>query len=85
MLDYKITRCIIGVMTLAEYLQTFPRLERRAVRSTIAQSLGITEGYVRSMCNGHKPIPGKFAIGIERSTNGAVPRQITAPSLYPEE
>jgi len=73
------------VMTLSEYVKTFSRRERTAVRKRIAAMLGITEGYVRSMCNGHKTIPGKYAIGIEKSTNGAVPRHITAPLLYPKE
>jgi DNA-binding transcriptional regulator YdaS (Cro superfamily) len=72
-------------MTLTTYIHQFPFHERSVVRQRLAQALGISEVYVRSMCNGHKPIPGKYALAIERFTQGAVPRHITAPHLYPLE
>jgi len=72
-------------MTLTEYIKSFPRHERAAYRKRIARALNISEVYVRCMCNGHKSIPGKYAIAIERITNGLVPRSITAPELYPLE
>jgi DNA-binding transcriptional regulator YdaS (Cro superfamily) len=73
-------------MTLIEYIKSFPRREQKAVRRLLAKELGnISEVYVRSMCNGHKDIPAKFAIRIEQFTKGQVKRHITAPEYYPLE
>jgi len=55
------------------------------VRREIAAALNVTEVFVRSMCNGHKKIPAKYAIQIERITYGAVSRHVTAPDIYPIE
>jgi DNA-binding transcriptional regulator YdaS (Cro superfamily) len=70
-------------MTLSEFVKTFPRSQRVAVRQWLARELGISEVYVRSMCNGLKLIPAKFALRIENLTNGAVPKSTTAPEYYP--
>jgi DNA-binding transcriptional regulator YdaS (Cro superfamily) len=73
-------------MTLNEYIKSFPRRERKAIRELLAKELGnISEVYVRSMCNGHKVIPPKFAIRIEHFTEGLVSRQVIAPEYYPLE
>ncbi|MBV9576553.1 MAG: helix-turn-helix domain-containing protein [Gammaproteobacteria bacterium] len=72
-------------MTLKEYVNAFPRLQRMEVRGWLAKQLGISEVYVRSMCNGTKPIPGKFALSIEKLTSHAVPRYVTAPQMYPKD
>lgn len=72
-------------MTLFEYVQTFPRLQRMAVRKWIANHLSVSEVYVRSMCSGNKPIPAKYALRIEKITAGAVPKHVTAPEFYPIE
>ena len=73
-------------MTLDEYIKSFPRRERTAIRKSLAFKLdNISEVYVRSMCNGYKPIPAKFAIRIEHFTRGLVSRCITAPEFYPVE
>ena len=53
-------------MTLTEYIQSFPRPQRTAIRKRIAVGLGVSEVYVRSMCNGHKNIPGVYALRIEK-------------------
>jgi DNA-binding transcriptional regulator YdaS (Cro superfamily) len=79
------TLCIIGVMTLADYIRRFPYAQRASVRRHIAATLGISEVYVRSMCNGNKTIPGKYALGIERATQGLVSRHVISPTLYPCE
>jgi DNA-binding transcriptional regulator YdaS (Cro superfamily) len=71
-------------MTLQEYVKTFPYLQRKAVREWIASQLGISEVYVRGMCNGRKQIPGKHALKIEKITDHIVPRYETAPQLYPQ-
>jgi len=70
-------------MNLTEYVKSFPRAKRCAVRFRIASALGVSEVYVRSMCNGQKNIPAKYAIAIELATNGLVSRHITAPDFYP--
>ena len=70
-------------MTLSEYVKAFPRAQRVSVREWIAKQLGVSEIYVRSMCSGNKPIPAKYAIHIEKMTDGGVPRHITAPEFYP--
>lgn len=72
-------------MTLTEYVKTFPRLQRMAIRAWIANQLGVSEVYVRSMCSGNKPIPVKYALRIEKITDGAVPKHVTAPAFYPLE
>lgn len=72
-------------MTLSEFVKTFPRSERMAIRQKIANLLGVSEVYIRSMCSGNKPIPGKYALRIELITKGVVSRYITAPDFYPLE
>ena len=72
-------------MTLSEFINTFPRLQRAAARRWVAGQLDITEVYVRSMCNGCKRIPAKYALKIEKLTQNAVPRHVTAPDVYPQE
>lgn len=72
-------------MTLKEYIKAFPRSERMAVRQQLASKLNISEVYLRSMCSGNKRIPAKYALSIERLTNGAVSRRVIAPELYPLE
>lgn len=71
-------------MTLKEYVNSFPRAQRAAVRQWIASQLGVSEVYVRSMCSGVKRIPEKFALPIEKLTGNLVPRQVTAPHMYLE-
>jgi DNA-binding transcriptional regulator YdaS (Cro superfamily) len=72
-------------MTLTEYVNAFPRVQRMEVRRWLAGQLGISEIYVRSMCNGIKPIPAKFALRLEKITGGVIPRHTTAPEMYPFE
>lgn len=72
-------------MDLRDYVKSFPRSERMLIRQRIASALHISEVFVRSMCNGQKKIPVKYAIRIERITNGAVSRHETAPHIYPIE
>lgn len=46
-------------MTLTEYIKSFPRRERITIRQKLAEALGISEVYVRSMCNRNKPLLAK--------------------------
>ena len=71
-------------MTLQEYINSFLRLQRTTIRGWLASKLGVSEVYVRSMCNGTKRIPGKFALPIEKLTGNVVPRYETAPQMYPQ-
>lgn len=79
------TNSIICKMNLSNYVKNFPRCKRSVIRKELAIALSVSEVYIRSMCSGIKPIPGKFAIRIEEFTKGMVPRHITAPELYPLE
>lgn len=72
-------------MNITEYVNSFPRRERMKVRRNIACAIGVSEVYIRHMCNGQRPIPGAQAIPIERATNGLVPRATSCPTLYPQE
>lgn len=72
-------------MTLSEYVNSFPEKQRAKVRKKIADALGVSDVYIVSMCNGHKKIPGHYALDIERITDGAVPCYVTSPTLYPPE
>ena len=72
-------------MTLGEYVKAFPLSQRFSVRVWIASQLGVSESYVRSMCNGMKKTPAKYAIKIEKLTDGVVPRYVTAPDIYPAD
>ena len=70
-------------MTLSEFVNKSPRHQRMSRRESIANQLGVSEVYVRSMCNGNKTIPAKYALLIESITNGKVSKHITAPNFYP--
>lgn len=72
-------------MTLHDYIKSFPRRQRTLVRQQLAAFLGISEVYVRSMCNGHKSIQSSFALRIETFTGGLVSRHELAPDHYPLE
>ena len=72
-------------MILYDYIKQFPCSQRVTERQRIAKALGVSESYVRSMCNGNRKIPGIYAIPIERATNGLVTRHETCPHLYPFE
>lgn len=72
-------------MNLTEYINTFPKKQRIQVQRALAQAIGVSETYIRSMRNGHRSIPGIRALAIERATKGLVPRHESCPHLYPKE
>jgi len=72
-------------MTLTEYINSFPKKQRIHIRQSLAQALGVSEVYIRSMCNGNRSIPGVRALAIERETKGLVSRRESCPHLYPDE
>lgn len=69
-------------MKLDEYINSFPRAAKPKKRVELAYKLGISEIYVRSMCNGNKRILEKWAVAIEKATDGNVTRQEICPHLY---
>lgn len=69
-------------MMLKEYINSFPRTERKKIKHSIAQKLNISDAYIDSMCNGHRRIPEKWAVALEKATHGKVTRQEICPHLY---
>lgn len=69
-------------MTLIDYIKTIPTGKRISVIRKIANSLGISKSYMFHMSNGTRPIPIKYAVPLEKATNGIVGRQDTAPHMY---
>lgn len=77
-----VTNSNIRGMKLSQYIETFPRQERRQLRVEIAKKLGISEIYLRHMTSGRKKIQEKYAVAIEKATDGKVRRQDVCPHLY---
>ncbi len=71
-------------MDLQKYINLFPRSQRVAVRTEIADSHGVTESAVRSWANGCRRHPYfKESIEItERLTNGKVSRYDLRPDIF---
>lgn len=71
-------------MDLQEYLDSFPRSERAAVREAIASAHGVTEVTVRSWANGTRRHPcTKAAVEItEMVTAGVVTRYELRPDVF---
>ena len=61
-----------GRMKLSEYINTFPRHQREAVRKRIAAKCGVSPALVRSMANGSRPIRSAYFRAIHLATDGKV-------------
>ena len=72
-------------MNLPEYIKAMPRSQAIQFRKQLVVALGISASYARHLCNGRNSLPSKYAITVEQLTNGAIPRQISAPNHYPNE
>jgi DNA-binding transcriptional regulator YdaS (Cro superfamily) len=59
-------------MKLSDYIQTFPRNQRKGIRQKIAQAAGVTEPAVRHWCKGVRRIPSERMRAIENATEGVV-------------
>ena len=73
-------------MTLKEYINSFPRSERMAVRQRIAKALVVTEPCVRHYANGQRDIPSKHFKSIVKECEGVeygdlLPEESSAPPL----
>lgn len=64
-------------MTLREYINTYPRLERRLVRQRIADALNVSEPCIRHYANGTRTIPAKHLLALVE----ACEREVTIESL----
>lgn len=71
-------------MDLQEYINLFPRGQRVAVRTEIANSHGVSEVTIRSWANGSRRHPFvKEAIEMtERLTEGKVSRYDLRPDIF---
>ena len=68
-------------MKLKTYIEQHPVRQRTAIKKQIAKDLGISVDYVKHMCNGIRGIPVKYAVSLEKATNGAVKREDIFPDL----
>lgn len=73
-------------MTLREYINSFPMLERPLIRRLLAEAQGCTEVTVHAWCNGNQNHPPSIkSIEItERFTDNKVTRYDLRPDLYGE-
>lgn len=59
-------------MTLSEYIESFPRDERNAIREEIAARLGCGVSSVRSYANGWRTFPTHLLPKLPAATRGNV-------------
>ncbi len=73
-------------MDLQEYINLFPRSQRVAVRTKIANHHGVSESTIRSWANGSRRHPCvKEAMEMtERLTDGKVSRYDLRPDIFGE-
>ena len=69
-------------MKLSDYIKTVPQGYKLKTIREIAEKLGISEIYFRHMCMGKVNIPERYAVPIEKATNGLVTRKDIAPHMY---
>lgn len=51
----------------------------------LARELGLTPQAVSQWVNGHRPVPPRHALAIERATGGAVSRYALRPDVFGPE
>lgn len=59
-------------------------MQRTAVIKKIAIHLGLKVSTIRSMLNGARTIDAKYAIPLEKITNGEVQCHEICPEVYPK-
>lgn len=64
-------------MTLQSYLK-----KHQISQEAFAKSLGVSKGLVWQWLNGRTEITGRWAVEIERVTQGEIKRQQIRPELY---
>lgn len=70
-------------MKLNEYINRFPRNERRSVREAIARHAGVKEPVIRHYANGTRPVPPRHAIAIAEATEFKVRPHDLCADVYP--
>jgi DNA-binding transcriptional regulator YdaS (Cro superfamily) len=70
-------------MRLTDYIRQLSRRDAADFRRQMVAALKISKPYARHLCNGRNKLPSKYAIAIERLTNGVVSRFDSAPEHYP--
>jgi len=48
-------------------------------------AIGMTPQFLTQIESGKRPLPPKFALAIERATDGKCTRQQLRPDIYPEQ
>lgn len=70
-------------MNLRDYIKTFKTAKERALEiRRLAKKLKISHQYVYSMYCGQRRILEKYAVPLEKASNGKIPRETTCPKLY---
>ena len=69
-------------MTLQEYINSFPKDERRKAKLQIAKAATVREASVTHWCNGTRKIKPANALLIEEFTEGLVGRLDLRPDIY---
>ena len=64
-------------MKLKEYWDQIPAKQKQ----TFAKACGCSEGHMRNVVNGYKPITPKLAYAIDRVTSGVVPKEKLCPDF----
>lgn len=59
-------------MTLSDYINSFPRFERSAVRRRLADACGVSEPCIKHYANGTRDIPGRHLRAIVTACGGKV-------------
>lgn len=54
-------------------------------QAELARQLGVSPAVVWQWINGVRPVPGKYAIPLERISGGRLSRHDIAPDLYPRD
>ena len=70
-------------MRLTDYIKELSRREAADFRRQLVVTLKISKAYSRHLCNGRNKLPSKYAIAVEKLTNGMVSRFDSAPEHYP--
>lgn len=70
-------------MRLPDYIKQLSRRDAVDFRKQLVVVLNISRPYARHLCNGRNKLPSKYAIAVERLTNGMVSRFDSAPEHYP--
>ncbi len=69
-------------MNLQQYFNSLPLCDRQQKTLELADVLKISRSYMYLLRQGKRRLPEKFAVPIEKATNGMVSRTELAPHMY---